>query len=242
LRDFYSTSLLSRRFENFYSPQRFSFTHVVRTHGWIFRPRDSFASRRRSFPACVMSPLGIGVAFQQIPRRGRYNESTGVSVPFAGRLRDAAQRSPGRNVLVHYHHSEIEFPRDGSAAWRRAQARIKSLRPPSKPRPLMKRTALNLKDFPSAFLPRCEVGAPGIRVLARNCSQPALSFSFSLSWTTSSREKEEAKVASGCNGCTYAYGSPRFPVSPTSERTPNELPDHPSALQLFTYLNKNRRW
>lgn len=71
---------------------------------------------------------------------GIYRESIGVS--------ESRPDSPVGNVLVHYRRSEIEFPRDGGTAWRRAQARIKSLRLPSKPQPLMKRTTLNLKDSP----------------------------------------------------------------------------------------------
>jgi len=74
---------------------------------------------------------------------GIHWESIGVS--------ESRPDSPVGNVLVHYRRSEIEFPRDGGAAWRRAQARIKSLRPPSKPQPLMKRTALNVKDSPLPF-------------------------------------------------------------------------------------------
>lgn len=83
---------------------------------------------------------------------GIHRESIGVS--------ESRPDSPVGNVLVHYRRSEIEFPRDGGAAWRRAQARIKSLRPPCKPQPLMKRTALNLKDSPlplPLFSALCEV-------------------------------------------------------------------------------------
>lgn len=131
----------------------------------------------------------------QNPRYVRTNSAFGGLHRESIVVSESRPDSPVGNVLVHYRRSEIEFPRDGSAAWRRAQARIKSLRPSSKPQPLMKRTTLNLKDSPLPFLlstaswrggrgPWEFASSREITVIRLSSSPPppslTLSFSFSL--------------------------------------------------------------
>lgn len=95
------------------------------------------------------------------------------------------------------------------------QARIKSLRPPSKPRPLMKRTALNLKDFPRPSSLREVEGNGNSRPRAK--LQSTGSFILFLSFLNYVFEGGRGGEGgeSGCNGCTCAYGSLRFPLPPT---------------------------